>query len=93
MAVEVGIRELKNHASALIERVRHGEIVTVTKRGKQVARLIPIDEGLDPGLARLIAEGKVRWSGRKFQLPKPVKLRGKGKMASDYIVEERDRKR
>lgn len=93
MATEVGVRELKNRASALIEQVERGEVVTVTKRGKEVARLIPVKGKMDPGLARMVAEGKVRWSGREFELPTPVKLRGKGKTGSDYIIEERDRKR
>lgn len=87
MNQEVGIRELKNGASALVERVENGEVLTVTKRGKPVARLIPAD--MPPGMAQLIAEGSVRWSGRKLRVPKPVKLRGKGKTAAEYVSEGR----
>jgi prevent-host-death family protein len=43
----VGIRELKEHASALIRRVAAGETIKVTDRGRPVARIVPLhqDEG------------------------------------------------
>jgi len=43
----------------------------------------------DPGMARLVADGKVRWSGRKPRLPKPVALRGAGQTAAEYVAEGR----
>lgn len=36
----VGIRELKDSASAIINRVEDGETITVTKRGRAVARIV-----------------------------------------------------
>ena len=44
---EVGIRELKAQASALVRRAAAGEVITITDRGRPVARLVPIrdDEG------------------------------------------------
>ncbi len=87
MSTEVGIRELKNGLSDFIDRVEAGEIVTVTRRGKPVARVIPTD--ISPGMARLVAEGTVRWSGRKPRLPKPVRLEGSGKTAAEYVAEGR----
>jgi len=85
---EVGIRELKNGTSGYIERVEHGEVITVTRRGKPVARMIPVD--VPPGLVRLMAEGKVKWSGAKPDLPVPrVKLLGQGPTAADYVSEGR----
>lgn len=56
---EVGIRELKNGLSRYIERVRAGEEVIVTDRGRPVARLSPVDASTDR-LADLVAEGLVR---------------------------------
>ncbi len=40
---EVGIRELRDHLSSYLDRVRDGEEVVVTDRGKAVARVVPID--------------------------------------------------
>ncbi len=54
---QVGVRDLKQNASAVLERVRHGEAVEVTVRGEPVAVLVPVrsDESV---LDRLIREGK-----------------------------------
>ena len=38
---EAGIREARQNLSALIEEVRKGHEVTITDRGKPVARLVP----------------------------------------------------
>lgn len=43
MASEIGAYEAKTHLPALLERVVRGERITITKHGKPIARLIPID--------------------------------------------------
>ncbi len=40
---EVSLTEAKVHLGALVERVRSGETVTITRRGKPVARLAPAE--------------------------------------------------
>lgn len=87
MLTQVGVREFKNGASRYIERVEAGEVLTVTRRGKVVARVIPAR--MPPGIAELLGEGKARWNGRRPDLPTPIKLRGEGPMASDYVIEGR----
>ena len=42
--IEVGAFEAKTHLSSLLEKVRHGAEVVITKRGKPVARLIPAEQ-------------------------------------------------
>lgn len=83
----VGIRELKDGVSAIIERVEAGEPITVTRRGKPVARIVAA--ATPPHLAALIARGVVRPSNGSRYLPKPTKLRGSGKSAADYVSEGR----
>ncbi len=56
---EVGIRELKNSLSKYIDRVREGEEVVVTDRGRPVARLCALDKPQDR-LAELVTAGIVR---------------------------------
>jgi prevent-host-death family protein len=85
--VKIGIRELKNATSEVITRVEHGEVVTVTRRGKEVAKLMPV--GVPEGIARLIAEGRATWSGRTPRLPDPIRLSGEGPTAADYVSEGR----
>lgn len=83
----VGIRELKDKASAIIDRVEDGEAITVTKHGRPVARIVSATT--PPHLAALVANGTVRPSEGPRYLPKPTKLRGSGKSAADYVSEGR----
>ena len=39
---EVTIRELRNHGGEVIERVEGGERLTVTRAGRPVAQLLPV---------------------------------------------------
>lgn len=52
----IGIRELRQHASRWIRRVRLGESFEITDRGKPVARLVPLGDASE--LERLVAEGR-----------------------------------
>lgn len=52
----IGIRELRQHASRYLERVRHGETLEVTDRGHPVARLVPFSTDL---WTDMVATGKV----------------------------------
>jgi len=54
---EVGIRALKQNASAVVARVVAGEVITITDRGRPVARMTPLEES---AVARLIASGHAR---------------------------------
>jgi prevent-host-death family protein len=53
----VGIRELRQDASRLIRQVQGGEAITVTDRGRPVARLVPIRASR---LDQLVEEGRAR---------------------------------
>jgi prevent-host-death family protein len=41
MAVSVGVRELRQHLSRYLDRVKAGEDLIVTEHGREVARLVP----------------------------------------------------
>ena len=84
----VGIRELKDKASSIIDRVEEGEAITVTKHGRPVARIVSTT--VPPHLAALLADGTVRApEGPRFLPAKPAKLRGRGKSAAEYVAEGR----
>lgn len=84
----VGIRELKDKASSIIDRVEEGEAITVTKNGRPVARIVSTNT--PPHLSTLIADGSVRApEGPRYLPPKPSKLRGPGKSAAEYVSEGR----
>lgn len=54
---EIGIRALKQNASAVVAGVEAGEPVTITRRGRPVARLVPMPT---TPMADLIATGRAR---------------------------------
>lgn len=67
------MRQLQQNASAAIRRVRHGERLEVTDRGRLVAMLTPA--GHDDPLDALEAAGRLtRAEGDLLDIPPPVRL-------------------
>lgn len=82
----VGIRQLKTRLSEYVSRVRKGERVVITDRGREVAELGPLSDARKAMLA-LRKAGKVQWSGGK-----PTGLRGhkvRGKPIAETVLEDR----
>ena len=48
---EIGVKELKATASAVIEQVESGAAYVITKRGRPAAVLLPVEEAEDLVLA------------------------------------------
>jgi prevent-host-death family protein len=83
--VDVGVRELRNNLSRWLDRVRDGEEVVVTDRGRAIVRLLPFDG--ERTLDRMIAAGVVTPATERVRRsPRPVK--GKGG-ASDLVADQR----
>jgi len=85
----VGIRELKNRLGHHIGRVKAGERLVVTDRGKPVAMLWPVSSMEAEGrIEAMLREGIARWNGGK---PKgsPNPPRNKGKTVSSAVLEDR----
>jgi prevent-host-death family protein len=85
----VGVRELKAHLSSCLDRVRSGERLTITDRGRPIATLVPFETSMSLEWAhRLVAEGRARWSGRK---PAGLSRRiaSRGKPASRMVLDDR----
>jgi prevent-host-death family protein len=86
----VGIRELKSSLSSCLKRVKGGEALVITERGKPIGRIYPIEKSLQEQLDEGRRAGKWSWKGRKWQpAPPRVKLRGKTLM-SDLLLEDRE---
>ena len=62
---EVGVRDLRDHLSAYLERVKGGETFTVTEHGRPVARLVR-DEPFSARLLELAAQGRVTLATKPF---------------------------
>src|SRR5438105_1914659 len=57
LMARIGVRELNQQTSQVIERVKRGEVVEVTERGRLVARLVPVVAAPEV-VGRLVAEGR-----------------------------------
>jgi prevent-host-death family protein len=82
---EVGVRELRDHLSRYLDRVRAGEEVVVTERGRAIARVLPI--GGERTIDRLVREGLVTPANHhRRRRPTAVKAAGP---VSDLVAEQR----
>ncbi|PZG14343.1 prevent-host-death protein [Micromonospora craterilacus] len=70
---QIAVRELNQHTSKVLARVRAGETVEVTDRGEPIARLVPVVAG-DALLGRLVAEGRATAPASSGPLPLPPLL-------------------
>ncbi|HEX9636749.1 MAG TPA: type II toxin-antitoxin system prevent-host-death family antitoxin [Acidobacteriota bacterium] len=86
---QTGVKELKDHLSEYLRRVRKGERVTITDRGEPIAALVPAQEGEEVRWAWKLAEKHlVAWSGGRPQgALKAPKVRGKS--AAEIVLEDR----
>lgn len=67
---EIGIRALKQNASAVVAEAANGETVTITDRGRPVAQMTPIPAS---PLKRLLDSGRARPARRDLRdLPAPA---------------------
>ena len=66
---EIGSFEAKNKLSALLDQVEHGMEIVITRHGKAVAKLVPVEPGFDRKKAKRAAAGLLEAS-------KGVMLRG-----------------
>lgn len=85
----IGIRALKAHLSEYLEKIQNGASVTVTERGRPVARMVPIDTPPSEPLLGLLRAGRVAWSGCKVQLPRQVPDVQEGDTVGDLVGDGR----
>ncbi len=85
--MDVGVRELKQRLSEMLDRAQAGETVVVTDRGRRKAMIVPIRE--NGRIAEGIAEG---WLRPALGAPEPVsRRRFKSKLrVLDVLAEDRD---
>ncbi len=87
----VGVRALKQNASAVVAEVAAGETITITDRGRPVAQLVPLPT--DP-VAGLVAAGRARPARRRLTtLGAPPRRRPGAKPLTEVLREQRDDER
>lgn len=85
----VGVRELKNRLSQYLKRVRAGERLVVTERGKPVAIITPPSvTRADRRIEAMLREGVARWGGGKPRgASRPPRI--KGPSVAQAVIEGR----
>lgn len=87
-AVTVGVRELKNSLSSYLDRVRAGETVTVSDRGRPIALIVPLGGPVGDTIRQLVRAGRLAWEGGKPRgSNRPPTLRGRP--VAEAVVEDR----
>lgn len=89
----VGVKELKNRLTQYLRRTKEGEEIVVTKRGKPIAVIQPIQSAapvvtLQARLAKLAAQGLVALPTHK-PLKKVRMVKVSGPPISRAILEDR----
>lgn len=90
--ISAGIKEVKNNLSRLLIKVKAGEEILITDRGRPVARIVQERQGnksIREVLAPLVQRGLIVLPSRST--PKkgisPVKITGK--LVSEIVIEDR----
>jgi prevent-host-death family protein len=69
MPTDVGAYEAKTHLPALLERVARGERFTITKHGRPIARLVPVERTSPDRRREAIERLKVFREGQTLDVP------------------------
>lgn len=85
----VGVRELRQNASALLDLVADGAVIEITNHGRPVARLVPI---ASTGTSRedLLAHGHLRPGRGKVLDVEPVTLPSGTPSTEDLLAQLRE---
>jgi prevent-host-death family protein len=79
----VGVRALKQNASAVVAQAAAGEVVIVTDRGRPVAQIVPLVPGR---LDALLAAGRARPARANLRDLGPAPRRGRGRAPLSAVV-------
>ncbi len=87
--IKVGIRQLKAELSAYLRKIKAGNTVVITERGKPVGRIAPVQPSPEERLEPLILSGFLSWNGKKFPSRVPTVKTGRKKTMADLVLENR----
>jgi prevent-host-death family protein len=88
----IGLRELNQNPSRAVARVRAGESIIVTDRGRPVLRLVPEIENPST-LERMISDGTVRPPAEQGMPDVVPELADDVASLSDLVIADRDKER
>ena len=86
----VGTRELKSRLSEYLRRVKAGQTIVVTERGKVIGHIVPVSPSLEERMQTLADNGFLLLGGsekRKTYSPKIINRTKR--LISDSVIEQR----
>ncbi len=90
--IRAGIKEVKNNLSRLLARVKTGEDVLITERGKPVARIVKENKGdksIRVALEPLVQKGLIVLPSRNILKDRLSAVEVSGSPVSRMVVEDR----
>jgi len=90
--IQAGIKEIKNNLSRYLARVKAGEEVMITERGKAIARIVKENSknmAIREALTPWINKGVVIMPTRRPQREAPARCKAAGKAVAEMVIEDR----
>lgn len=87
---EIGLRELKATLSKQVQRVKQGETLVITDRGRPVAQLIPAARSEREVFLALARAGLIAWNGEDPPANLPIAETLDGGSVSELILSNRE---
>lgn len=90
--INAGIKEVKNNLSKILARVKTGEEVVITDRGKPIARILKENQdnrSIREALAPLIEKGLVVLPVRSISKKQITPVNLEGKPVAEMVLEDR----
>lgn len=90
--LEKGVKELRDHFTTYLKKVKKGEEIIVTERGKPIALLKPMAEGksLQEKLEVASIKGLIQLPLKKEHPHTHTKVKLSGKSLTDIIIKDRE---
>lgn len=90
--IQAGIKEIKNNLSRYLARVKDGEEVMITERGKAIARIVKENSknmAIRETLSQWIDRGVVIMPSSGPRREAPVRYKAGGKTVAEMVIEDR----
>jgi prevent-host-death family protein len=87
-----GVKEVKNNLSRYLARVKSGEEILITERGKPIARIIKESEknnSIRSTLNPLIEKGLITMPSQRIKKNEPARIKTTGKPTAEMVAEDR----
>ena len=85
----VGVRELKGRLSQYLRRVKAGESLAITERGRIIGRIVPVEAPVEVVLTSLAEAGLLAWNGERLQPLTPAARNRSDMTVAELLLEDR----